>query len=232
MDFLSVLRQPRHEWVSQFCDQAAVVPAAFAGSATLRALYQRRAAILGGSFEVCQKRRVCMPDALEPIEKAAYDAITREDSFEDQLVRFHESAPSVSGRLLDSLVTKFPKHADARFFVGASGAYMGVRAEAGCRQVDISVSYKEQISRHTKTCFDPFGRGPDVLHRLKDGRWTQFSLCKFMFHKWAEENCIYDYLKDHMAEVARVQREDQQRQRAKKRQRSVGGNSAKKSRRE
>ncbi len=49
------------------------------------------------------------------------------------------------------------------------------------KRVDLGQSYKAQVRKYSKNCFDPFGRGSDVLHRTKDGRYMTFSIRRLMF---------------------------------------------------
>ena len=223
MDFLTVLEQPLSEWSAHFGVILPIQWPEFILKArqpqrqVLEQLYRNRMALwVSTQPEINPKRPIVRPEQLESKENELYQALLKQGNLEEKIIKMHATAPRVSGRILDSLVTKYPRHVRAIYYIDTNQRYCGSHKPAEVRKsVDLGLAYKAQIRKYSKNCFDPFGRGHDLLHETKDGRCVLFSLCKFMFHCWAERNHVYSYLAEHYEEVTRVQREDQQRLRPK-----------------
>ena len=202
-------------WITIFDDP----PAFVVKSPTLAQLYYDRVietGMLRRKPVVSKRRALVTPENLVGKEKKFYEALLKEHDIDAQIMRLNESK-NVSGRILDSLVTKFPKVSDVTYYVSNGTFYQTKPDNVNCIEVNLADSYTSHIKDYSKSCFDPFGRGHDILHTTKSGQKIPFSLCRFMFHRWAEKYCVYQFLNLHFEEVALLQRKDQQRLRMAKR---------------
>ena len=163
------------------------------------------------------KRRVQLsPLEISEKEKQIYEDLLKDPTIDQQIGRLQSETRLVSGRILDSLVTKYPNVADTNYYL-VDGKFSALKPATGdFEQVDLCESYKSHIKKYTKACFDPFGRGHDILHVTKSGQVIPFSLRRFMFHRWAERYGVYDFLAHHFDEVASLQRKGQQQARMQK----------------
>lgn len=175
------------------------------------------------------KRRAVKDVAeLNDKEREIYHGLLRQlDHDEDRLVRLWklvrdgpETKHHVSGRVIDTLVTKFPRMNEVSYYLDFSDAVHGcgryvpreevsrLKHKSHLHYFSICSSYRNQMRLHGKAFFDPFGRGTEVYHRLSDGSWMLFSLCKFAFFLWAQQHAVFAFLDRHFEEVTRVQRMD------------------------
>jgi hypothetical protein len=131
----------------------------------------------------------------------------------------------VSGRVVDSLMTKYPRFCDVHYYIDVTHdhtRYIPRQEYDSFREAhpdhrlilfNISSEYRSHMNFYSKTFFDPFQRGVEVLHPVGDGQFVTFSMCQLKFFLWAKQNHVFDYLKDNYEDISRIQREDQQRQR-------------------
>lgn len=220
-DYLHIINQSQSEWSARFGPDLPILWPDFIVNLapqqrnSLQELFQKVLVRWRTTKPVTyNKRRICLRSELTGREKELYEQW--HDRLDTELVQ--QRIPEFSGRILDSVVTKFPKQHTALYYIDERG-YQKTRTSDRATEVNIALAYKEQVSLYSKSCFDPFGRGHDILHETSDGRWLLFSLCKFLFHRWAQSIHLYDFLRDNLAILAQMQRSDQmkQRQRGQKR---------------
>lgn len=180
------------------------------------------------------KKTIIRPSEMTAKQQKIYEELQRDAHFEENVIWMKTQtiasligAPAghrVSGRVVDSLMTKYPRAEDVHYYIDVTDRphTRYVSRERFWRERDparqyvlfnISSAYRSHMLLYAKTFFDPFGRGVEVLHRTANGQFLTFSMCKLIFYIWARQNHVFDFLKDKYENIARVQRDDQQRQR-------------------
>lgn len=241
MNFLAILDQPDQEWASLFNQLNPVdVPECWA-TGPHRALYTERAEVTGlaqPELYCMVKKTVVSPDEMSAKQREIYDELRRDPKFEENIVWMKtqtlsdligapsDSSQRVSGRVVDSLMTKYPRFEDVHYYIDVTDrahtryvSRLQYWAERNTGRTgryilfNISSAYRSHMNLYSKTFFDPFGRGVEVLHQMKSGEHVTFSMCKLMFYMWARKYHVFDFLRDKYEHIAQIQREDQQRQR-------------------
>lgn len=177
---------------------------------------------------VGKRRPVKDVSQLTPKEQEVYQGLMRQVGHdEDRLLSLADlvqhgpkTAHHISGRVIDTLVTKYPRMNEVSYYldfsesVGGCGRYVPreqvsqLKNRRHLHYFSICSSYRNQMRLNGKAFFDPFGRGTEVYHRLSDGSWMLMSLCKFSFFLWAQQHAVFEFLDQHYDEVTRVQRVD------------------------
>jgi hypothetical protein len=174
-------------------------------------------------------------DSMTQKQKEIYNQLTSDPKFEETLTWMHTKTLSeligvpagqrVSGRVIDSLMTKYPKHADVHYYIDITDTnntrYVPRELFSKASQdktrkftlFNISSEYRTHMALYSKTFFDPFGRGLNVIHQTPSGEMTEFSMCKLRFYMWARRYHVFDFLKERYEDIARIQKDDQLRQR-------------------
>lgn len=162
-------------------------------------------------------------------EQQVYDQVTSRPNFEQCLKElqttftqlFPHRGCKISGRVIDTAMTKFPKTQSAFYYIDYStkpttfvdaedfAAYTEAHKNHDVRLFCLQSAYKLQMSRYTKTFFDMFGRG-----KLYTYKGTTFSLCRINYYMWAKEHHVFEYLKRHYKTISQLQKQDQLLQKA------------------
>ena len=215
-----MLDLPENTWLAIFGVGIEVPSFVRTNPALLKLFYSRvvKTGLIVRKPVIKFRRPQVLPSELPKKERDLYEKLLLENDLDAQIESMQKCSRMISGRILDSLVTKFPSVHDSVYYI-ADGNYSSTHTE-NAEQVDLGKSYKMSIKEHSKTCFDPFGRGHDVIHVTKTGRKIAFSLCKLMFHRWAEKKRVYDFLSDHYAQVVQLQRTEHRAKTRVKRQKT------------
>lgn len=133
----------------------------------------------------------------------------------------------MSGRVVDSLMTKFPRFSDVHYYIDVTdrehtvfvpraeySSYIETHPSHRLELFNISSAYRSHMGMYSKTFFDPFQRGVEVMHPVGNKMYITFSMCRLKFFMWAKQHHVFDFLKSNYVDISRVQREDQYRQRA------------------
>jgi hypothetical protein len=163
-----------------------------------------------------------------------YRILIRDPLFARGLYWVKTHRATVSGRVLDALMTKYPHCADAYYyvdrsctpsrFVSAEAFSSMPRSERNRLELcDLYSTYRTHMSIYSKTYFDTFGRGYEVMHPIgTNGLFVTFSLCKLMFAIFSQRYHVEDFLRHNSAKVAEVAHREQQAQRQRRRAKRRG----------
>lgn len=99
----------------------------------------------------------------------------------------------ISIRLIDWFVTNYSKQ---YFIVYTFKTIKGVE-----KRFKVYSEYKLKLKAHSKKCFDPFCRYERINIQYDNENCIQTTLGQLNFFKWALENHILDYIRDHKQEI-------------------------------
>jgi hypothetical protein len=154
------------------------------------------------------------PEALDDRGRDAYKRILRDcvdDAGLREIKRLSETA-QISGRTVDTLVTRFPKYRNVCYYLDVTDPRQPRIVDTDHiegRHVilfDIGESYRKRMQQMSKMYFDCFRRGVEVEHVLQNGETLVISLCQYMFMIWARQFCVYDFLKREIDTVVKVRK--------------------------
>jgi hypothetical protein len=121
----------------------------------------------------------------------------------------------VSGRTIDTLVTRFPKFHNSCYYLDVTdpkNSKIVTQPDYPGRTTmlfDIGSSYRKKMTQYSKTYFDCFGRGDEVEHKLQNGEVINISICQFTFFIWASRFQVFEFLKDQFQKVIVVRQQCQ-----------------------
>ena len=102
-----------------------------------------------------------------------------------------------SFRLIDWFVTNYAKQK----FVG----YDLVDKRGRTKRFKVYIDYKLKLKAYSKKRFDPFCRWDRIVIPYKNDIHIQTTIGQLNFFKWALENKILDYIKEHLDEIEKDQ---------------------------
>jgi hypothetical protein len=124
-------------------------------------------------------------------------------------------AKKVSGRTIDTLVTRFPRYYNVCYYLDVTDKD-NITIVSNCSDTsrktmlfDIGSSYRMKMHQYSKTYFDCFGRGDEVLHTLQSGDKLNISLCQFMFFIWAERFKVFEFLDREFDNIVVIRQQSQ-----------------------
>lgn len=186
---------------------------------------------------VIPKKHIVTPEhGMSSRQRAIYEQLKQDPRLDDDILWMKRNTlgslmgiganRKVSGRIVDALMTKYPRFENVHYYIDVTDpkktvyvpreqyeTYTNANPGRELALFNISSEYRTQMNIYSKTFFDPFSRGVEVLHKLKDGTFVTFSICKLMFYRWSRDYHVFDFLRANYERITRVQREDQQRQR-------------------
>ena len=128
----------------------------------------------------------------------------------------------ISGRTIDTLVTRFPRYNDVCYYLDVTStentfllpdqSAESINCDSLDRKIilfDIGSSYRHKMQQYSKTYFDCFGRGEEVLHTLHSGATIRMSLCQFPFFIWADRFKVFDFLEAKYDPVVVIRKQSQ-----------------------
>jgi hypothetical protein len=165
-----------------------------------------------------QKKKTIRVEELNIRETEVYKEILNLCPTDERVLAIHNLIQSHrarwSGRTLDALVTRFPRHHNTSYWLdttaGQPAKLVTTDETSGrtCMLFDIADSYRHKMFQYSKTYFDCFARGPAVLHQLGDGQVISVSLCQFMFFIWADVYRVFEFLESEHANVLSVKKKN------------------------
>lgn len=183
------------------------------------------------------KKKLLTPDEMNSKQLKTYNKLLVNPKKLDEDIQWLKSKSlptligvtdgNVSRRIIDALMSKVPKLMDCHYYIDVTDPndtkylpreayheYMSKNPQAQLVLKSVSNCYRQSMSQHSKTFFDVFERGDNVIHQFQDsGEWTCFSMCNLLFFRWARDNHIFDFIKDHLKLIREVQQQDQKYQR-------------------
>ena len=96
-------------------------------------------------------------------------------------------------RLVDWFVTNYAK---AKFI-----GYDLDGSNGRIKRFKVYIDYKLKLKAYSKKRFDPFCRWDRIVIPYKNGTHIQTTIGQLNFFKWALENKILDYIRDHLDEI-------------------------------
>jgi hypothetical protein len=65
----------------------------------------------------------------------------------------------------------------------------------------VYINYKSQLKSYSKKQFDPFNRTQRIKFYYEPDKYITTTICQLNFFRWAIENNVTDYIKEHLAEI-------------------------------
>jgi hypothetical protein len=113
----------------------------------------------------------------------------------------------ISGRTIDTLVTRYPMFLNASYYLDISDPNAPVIVDAPL--FNIGNAYRQKMHQYSKTYFDCFGRGIEVEHMLSSGESIRISLCQFTFFIWATRFGVFQFLDAQYTEIVKMRKQAQ-----------------------
>lgn len=143
---------------------------------------------------VIQFRRVLQVEELQGRDMTIMKHILLDDDMWIRHVHLHLAHPPVSGRFLETVLTKWPPGSCA-YYLLPGGGYSRMFVH-GAYFFDASESYKSFMALYSKSYFDTFSRGSIVLYTCKGKPSILLSLCQYMLFHWSLRFGLFDFLAD------------------------------------
>jgi hypothetical protein len=65
----------------------------------------------------------------------------------------------------------------------------------------VYINYKSQLKSYSKKQFDPFNRTQRIKFYYESDKYITTTICQLNFFRWAIENNVIDYIKEHLTEI-------------------------------
>jgi hypothetical protein len=65
----------------------------------------------------------------------------------------------------------------------------------------VYTNYKSQLKSYSKKQFDPFNRTQRIKFYYEADKYITTTICQLNFFRWAIENNVTDYIKEHLGEI-------------------------------
>jgi len=108
------------------------------------------------------------------------------------MLRIINGESSISLRIVDWFATNYAKKFFTVYQMKDSG-----------RRFKVYEDYKLRLRAYSKRRFDPFCRWERIMIPYKNGSSIQTTIGQLNFFKWALENGVVDYIRDHYAAIER-----------------------------
>lgn len=108
------------------------------------------------------------------------------------MLRIINGESSISLRIVDWFATNYAKKFFTVYEMKDSG-----------RRFKVYEDYKLRLRAYSKRRFDPFCRWERIMIPYKNGSSIQTTIGQLNFFKWALENGVVDYIRDHYATIER-----------------------------
>ena len=135
----------------------------------------------------------------------------------DDLIKRTKVCKRISGRTIDTLITRYPKFYDCAYLLDITEAdnpsYEIEQPQTPGRKFktfDIETSYRQYMSVYSKQYFDCFGRGNMIVHELRNGEKLNIILCQFMFFIWVHKFRVLDFLNNNYDKILAIRKMAQQ----------------------
>jgi hypothetical protein len=168
-------------------------------------------------------KKVLQPKDLKIRAGEIYKEILQMCSTDGELLRIKnlidngpELAKKVSGRTIDTLVTRFPRYNNVCYHLDVTNPKKpsiiqekDITPDKVITLFDIGSSYRHKMHQYSKTYFDCFGRGDEVEHTLTCGTKIRISICQFTFFIWADRFKVFEFLDQEYLKIVVVRQHSQ-----------------------
>lgn len=126
----------------------------------------------------------------------------------EKLVGVIDGRSDISLRMIDWFVTNYAKKRNIihkrRAANSQQTAPLSTALKEGPERVSyfsVYLSYREELRTYSKQQFDPFRRNDHIVFRYGEDEALETTVGQLNFFRWAIENGILDYIRDHRAEI-------------------------------
>ena len=110
-----------------------------------------------------------------------------------QMLQIINGESSISLRIVDWFTTNYAK----KYYT----LYNITLANNESRRFKVYIDYKLKLKAYSKKRFDPFCRWDRITIPYENGDYIQTTLGQLNFFKWAIENKVIEYIKNHYKEI-------------------------------
>ena len=123
----------------------------------------------------------------------------------DKLLSILTGKDKISLRIIDWFVTNYSKKNNIYYLLYKNKttgdvSFEGEQSEFH-KQFNTYHSYKSQLKSYSKKRFDPFCRRERIEFMYKENRKINTTVGQLNFFKWAIDNLVIDYIKEHLQEI-------------------------------
>ena len=112
----------------------------------------------------------------------------------DTMLSIINGESKISLRIVDWFATNYAKKYYTLYTIKGE-------TDATSRRFKVYVDYKLKLKAYSKKRFDPFCRWDRINIPYKNGNFIQTTIGQLNFFKWALENNVVDYIRDHYEEI-------------------------------
>lgn len=103
-------------------------------------------------------------------------------------------------RLIDWFVTNYSKKHNIGYVV-CKNELMKKDFVFKDENFKVYLNYKSQLKSYSKKQFDPFNRTQRIKFYYDKDKFITTSVCQLNFFRWAIENNVVDYIKEHLEDI-------------------------------
>jgi hypothetical protein len=123
----------------------------------------------------------------------------------DKLLSILTGKDKISLRIIDWFVTNYSKKNNIYYLLykdetTGNVSFEGKQTEFH-KQFNTYHSYKSQLKSYSKKRFDPFCRRERIEFMYKKDKKINTTVGQLNFFKWAIDNLVIDYIKEHLEEI-------------------------------
>ena len=123
----------------------------------------------------------------------------------DELLSILTGKDKISLRIIDWFVTNYSKKNNIYYLLYKNKttgdvSFEGEQSEFH-KQFNTYHSYKSQLKSYSKKRFDPFCRRERIEFIYKENKKINTTVGQLNFFKWAIDNLVIDYIKEHLEEI-------------------------------
>ena len=122
----------------------------------------------------------------------------------NKLLTILESNQKISLRIIDWFVTNYSKKNNVFYHIYKTKTgkkTLVAKDNAFHSQFNTYYSYKSQLKSFSKKRFDPFCRRDRIDYIYESGKKLETTIGQLNFFKWALDNMVIDYIKQHIEEI-------------------------------
>jgi hypothetical protein len=129
----------------------------------------------------------------------------KNDEYIEQFLKVIAPESKISLRVIDWFVTNYSKKFNIMYEIAnINGKKQIVKNHTGNkRQFIVYLNYKSQLKSYSKKQFDPFCRRERITYEYSKDKEITTTVGQLNFFKWALENCVLEYIKDHFTDIER-----------------------------
>ena len=122
----------------------------------------------------------------------------------NKLLTILESNQKISLRIIDWFVTNYSKKNNVFYHIYKTKTgkkTLVAKDNSFHSQFNTYYSYKSQLKSFSKKRFDPFCRRDRIDYVYESGKKLETTIGQLNFFKWAIDNMVIDYIKQHIEEI-------------------------------